>query len=224
MQKPDNDYCEGKFTIKILSYAKCTICIALNVSGISYTLVIIYVEKRTLGSTLSRRGVICNHHQSHGSFHYGIWHRRIWTIWLCMNDSVHNLSSYEIIKSITLSIPIASNQIKVEWLSESTGLILGLHPANQRWNYFVTTSLVGWSQAQNQSWCIGNHIAFRCVNCVHNGLNTHNGMSFCVYLPSRENILRNKLQWHLYIFIQENGGDIVYPVTYEDNEGTSPRS
>ena len=121
-----------------------------------------------------------------------------------MNDSIHNLSSYEIIKSITLSIPIASNQIKVDWLSESTGLILGLHPANERWNYFVTTSLVGWSQAQNQSWCIGNHIAFRCVNCVHNGLNTHNGMSFCVYLPSHENILRNKLQWHLYIFIQEH--------------------
>ena len=29
----------------------------------------------------------------------------------------------------------------------STGLILGLHPANERWRYFVTTSLIGWVQA-----------------------------------------------------------------------------
>ena len=28
-----------------------------------------------------------------------------------------------------------------------TGLILGLHPANERWRYFVTTSLIGWVQA-----------------------------------------------------------------------------
>ena len=34
------------------------------------------------------------------------------------------------------------------------GLILGLHPANERWHYFVTTSLIGWAQAQNQL-CIG---------------------------------------------------------------------
>ena len=28
-----------------------------------------------------------------------------------------------------------------------TGLILGLCPANERWRYFVTTSLIGWMQA-----------------------------------------------------------------------------
>ena len=28
-----------------------------------------------------------------------------------------------------------------------TGLILGLHPANERRRYFVTTSLIGWTQA-----------------------------------------------------------------------------
>ena len=28
----------------------------------------------------------------------------------------------------------------------SSGLILGLHPANERWYYFVTTSLIGWEQ------------------------------------------------------------------------------
>ena len=29
-----------------------------------------------------------------------------------------------------------------------TGLILDLRPANERWCYFVTTSLVGWAQAR----------------------------------------------------------------------------
>ena len=28
-----------------------------------------------------------------------------------------------------------------------TGLIIGLRPANERWCYFVTTSLIGWAQA-----------------------------------------------------------------------------
>ena len=32
------------------------------------------------------------------------------------------------------------------------GLILGLHPANERPRYFVTKSLIGWAQAQNQPW------------------------------------------------------------------------
>ena len=31
--------------------------------------------------------------------------------------------------------------------SDSTGLILGLLPANERRRYFVTTSLIGWAQA-----------------------------------------------------------------------------
>ena len=30
--------------------------------------------------------------------------------------------------------------------SAITGLILGLHPANERRRYFVTTSLIGWAQ------------------------------------------------------------------------------
>ena len=28
-----------------------------------------------------------------------------------------------------------------------TGLILGLHPANEKWRYFVTMSFIGWAQA-----------------------------------------------------------------------------
>ena len=31
-------------------------------------------------------------------------------------------------------------------LNVNTGLILGLRPANERWRYFVTTSLIGWAQ------------------------------------------------------------------------------
>ena len=34
----------------------------------------------------------------------------------------------------------------------TTALILGLHPANERRRYFVTTSFNGWVQAQNQPW------------------------------------------------------------------------
>ena len=30
---------------------------------------------------------------------------------------------------------------------EIAGLILGLHPTNERWRYFVMTSLIGWTQA-----------------------------------------------------------------------------
>ena len=33
------------------------------------------------------------------------------------------------------------------------GMILGLRSANERRSYFVTTSLIGWVQAQNQLWC-----------------------------------------------------------------------
>ena len=43
------------------------------------------------------------------------------------------------------------NQGVPKWkLSWHHGLILGLHPANERRRYFVTTSLIGWAQAKNQ--------------------------------------------------------------------------
>ena len=32
-------------------------------------------------------------------------------------------------------------------LGTDSGPILGLRPANERWRYFVTTSLIGWAQA-----------------------------------------------------------------------------
>ena len=31
-------------------------------------------------------------------------------------------------------------------LVSDSGMILGLQPANERWRYFVTTSLIGWAQ------------------------------------------------------------------------------
>ena len=33
------------------------------------------------------------------------------------------------------------------WSYVTTGMILGLRPANERWRYFVMTSLIGWVQA-----------------------------------------------------------------------------
>ena len=37
-------------------------------------------------------------------------------------------------------------------IQEISGPILGLRPANERRRYCVTTSLIGWAQAQNQPW------------------------------------------------------------------------
>ena len=36
----------------------------------------------------------------------------------------------------------------------SSGLILGVRPANERHRYKVTASLIGWAQTQNQPWNI----------------------------------------------------------------------
>ena len=42
-------------------------------------------------------------------------------------------------------------QLKLNCLSNISGLILGLLLANERRHYFVTTSLIGWAQTLNQS-------------------------------------------------------------------------
>ena len=39
------------------------------------------------------------------------------------------------------SVAVMSTDFKI------SGLILGLHPANERRRYFVTASLIGWAQA-----------------------------------------------------------------------------
>ena len=39
----------------------------------------------------------------------------------------------------------------------TTGLILGLSPTNERRRYFVTTSLIGWVQTQDQPCTMSNN-------------------------------------------------------------------
>ena len=49
----------------------------------------------------------------------------------------------------------------------STGLNLGLRPANERRRYKVTPSLIGWAQTYNQHWSISHEICARfcCALC-----------------------------------------------------------
>ena len=35
----------------------------------------------------------------------------------------------------------------------TVGIILCMHPANERWRYSVTPSLIGWAHTQNDPWC-----------------------------------------------------------------------
>ena len=42
-----------------------------------------------------------------------------------------------------------------------SGLILGLHPANERRHYKVTLSLIGWAQTQNQRCKWNDHQTYR---------------------------------------------------------------
>ena len=49
---------------------------------------------------------------------------------------------------------MADDQLRIvaileEYKDNNSGLILGLHPANERRGYFVTTSLIGWVEAYN---------------------------------------------------------------------------
>ena len=47
------------------------------------------------------------------------------------------------------------------WYTEMSGLILGLHPANDKHCYKVTPSLIGWAQTWNQPWkCYPKHHTF----------------------------------------------------------------
>ena len=51
--------------------------------------------------------------------------------------------------SATMVLTLPDKQILVfheEGFNTLTGLILGLHLANKRRRYFVTTSLIGWAQ------------------------------------------------------------------------------
>ena len=43
---------------------------------------------------------------------------------------------------------------------ESSGIILYMHPANERWRYSVTPSLIGWVHKQNDLWVLLWHGTF----------------------------------------------------------------
>ena len=55
---------------------------------------------------------------------------------------------YTVVVENELGCDTCNSSVTIEGKS---GLILGLRPANERWRYFVTTYLIGWAQAQNQS-------------------------------------------------------------------------
>ena len=84
----------------------------------------------------------------------GIW-LRWWTGCLasCFRDPF--LSLISCIGQSTLSPRLSINwtgslQSEFEYRHTYSGLIPGLHPANERQRYFVTTSLIGWVQASTQ--------------------------------------------------------------------------
>ena len=51
--------------------------------------------------------------------------------------------------------------------SALAGLILGLHPANERRRYKVTPSHIGWTQTKNQACINERHTCQYCINYTH---------------------------------------------------------
>ena len=56
------------------------------------------------------------------------------------------------INELTLETFTVLVMVVVNIRSWSTGLLLGLHLANERRRYKVTPSLIGWAQTYNQPW------------------------------------------------------------------------
>ena len=97
-----------------------------------------------------------------------------WFIWIWFCPNVVFSDNYKRIKEVTyyvfphvtstpqtsLPIPLTPpyphphpghpTQAYSSMIYSISGLILGLRPANEKWRYFVTTSLIGWVQAQYQ--------------------------------------------------------------------------
>ena len=72
-------------------------------------------------------------------------------------------------------------------------LILGLHPANERRRYFVTTSLIGWAQAYNQP-CMRPHMFMVCT--LFEFLNVfHPFLIITMVIKSNKNIVSSFI-WH----------------------------
>ena len=69
---------------------------------------------------------------------------------------------------------------------DTTELILGLRPANERQCYFVTTSLIGWAQTENQP-CTSSNGGY--VN------SSVPGKSACIFQSSLIGISPGRLRW-----------------------------
>ena len=68
--------------------------------------------------------------------------------------------------------------------TQCTGLILGLHPANERRRYEVTSSLICWAQTENQPWCfrLGAHKPNR-VSCLLCYMNVAMAVVILLHVP-----------------------------------------
>ena len=53
--------------------------------------------------------------------------------------------------------------------SNATGIILCMHPANERWGYIVTSSLIGRAYTRNDLWAHNtpDHENFSSFRCIH---------------------------------------------------------
>ena len=82
---------------------------------------------------------------------YGVT-RRQWVNSLWPGESIWGESLSKLVQITTLCLRIPSHHQNKWWLfvNEIPGLILGLHPANERQCYKVTPSLIGWAQTKNQ--------------------------------------------------------------------------
>ena len=77
------------------------------------------------------------------------------------------------IKYIEPKVRNLASKVCLEW--HTAGLILGLHPANERRRYFVMTSLIGWAQAYKQPWHNSTYKQ-RVLMHRHQGLNVRHGL------------------------------------------------
>ena len=88
-------------------------------------------------------------------FWLGIWCESL--VWVIMGGGISECRRSSCFRSYK-SFP----QPKYTLLTGcATGLILGLHPANKRRRYFVTTSLIGWARTLNQPCAICCEIVYK---------------------------------------------------------------
>ena len=68
------------------------------------------------------------------------------------------------------------------WDWQCIGIIQGMHSANERWRYIVTSSLIGWAHTQNHPWCSMSILDKQKTRIINS--------SQCTYHPMRRFIIR----------------------------------